>query len=291
MDVDTLTKLKIYNGDKVLTEIRDKEKKPIDVRALLEEGQADGGDISKREGMFGVSSRDVLAALNTALVKEIQPGNNGCLTPLKVIRALRDVFNHRMGYAHEEIERFLKLLSADEGGSAMTEYKDFVKKTVSKAFLTAFGDLARELFRRYMDEVAFDRGRTRKFISGQTMDLPRDAVTGKPKEADTKFMRSIETQMEISEAEAGTFRGEILEYKASRPDFGFDTYPALRRAVEEKLLADARTTLLLVLDPNKPKEAAGEKRIEDLFEAMKKKGHCEVCTREFVEKAHEFLSE
>ena len=56
----------------------------------------------KREGMFGLSSRDVLSAINTALVKK----NNGCLTPLTVIRALRDLFEHRMGYSPEEIKRF-----------------------------------------------------------------------------------------------------------------------------------------------------------------------------------------
>ncbi|OGZ11208.1 MAG: hypothetical protein A3D67_00410 [Candidatus Lloydbacteria bacterium RIFCSPHIGHO2_02_FULL_51_22] len=289
MDVDTLTKLKLYNGDKALTEIRDKEKRPIDLRELLEEGQRDD-DIAKREGMFGVSSRDVLAALNMALVEEVRSGKS-CLTPLKTIRALRDVFHHRMGYTPEEVQRFMELLSSSEGGSVMTEYKDLVKKTVSRAFLKAYSDLARELFRQYIAEIAFHRSITRKYTSGQTFELRRDEVTGKPKPPDIKLMRAIEAQMNISDAEADTFRGEVLEFKAGSPGFSFDSYDTLARACENKLLHDARATLLLVLDPNKPKEKESEKRIGDLFTAMEEKGHCSVCAKEFVEKAHEFLSE
>jgi len=145
--IDSLTKLKIYNGDKVLTELENKEKVPVDIRHLLEEGQ-NSEDISKREGMFGVGSRDVLAALNTALVEEA--GHNGCLTPLKAIYALRRGFEHRMGYTPEDLDRFKLLLSAGEAKGVPSEYKDFIVKTVSRAFLAAYDDLARELFDKYI---------------------------------------------------------------------------------------------------------------------------------------------
>lgn len=288
MGIDVLTKAKIYNGDRALTEIRDKDKKPIDTRELREEGQA-SDDIMKREGMFGLSSRDVLSAINTALVKK----NNGCLTPLTVIRALRDLFDHRMGYSPEEIKRFRELLSAGEGGSVITEFREFCIRSVSKAFMKAYADLARDLFNRYVNEVGFYREQKRKHVRGH-VDIVREDLSGKPKEPDVKLMRSIEEQVPIAESEADIFRGEILEYKASNPNFGYDTYTPLARAVEEKLLADSREMLTTVLASDKPKDGVARKRADDLFSELTRAdgpGFCEICSKEVVEKTAEFLSE
>src|SRR3989344_6064170 len=119
----------------------EKDKKPIDIRELIEEGQS-STDITQREGMFGVSSRTVLAALNAALSRE--SGSNGCLTPTKALRALRDGFDQRMGFSPEDIARYRELLSSGDGGSVLAEYKHFVITSVTKAFLRAYDDLARE---------------------------------------------------------------------------------------------------------------------------------------------------
>ncbi|OGN07935.1 MAG: hypothetical protein A2750_02385 [Candidatus Yanofskybacteria bacterium RIFCSPHIGHO2_01_FULL_45_42] len=288
MGVDVLTKAKIYNGDRALTEIRDKDKKPIDLRELREEGQS-SDDIMKREGMSGLSSRDTLAAINTALVKQ----SNGCLTPLTVIKALRDLFEHRMGYSPEEIKRFKELLSAGEGGSVITEYKEFVIRSVSKAYLKAYHDLAKELFRRYVGEVKFYREQKRKHVRGH-FDVVREDITGRPKEPDIKFMRSVEEHIPIAESEADVFRGEILEFVATNSNFSYETYTPLARAVEEKLLADSRATLTLVLASDKPKDSEAKKRADDLFSELTREGgmgFCPICSKEVVEKATEFLSE
>jgi len=288
MGIDVLTKAKIYNGDRALTEIRDKDKKPLDIRELREEGQS-SDDIMKREGMFGLSSRDTLSAVNTALVKQ----GNGCLTPLTVIRALRDLFEHRMGYSPEEIKRFKELLSAGEGGSVITEFKEFVIRSVSKAYLKAYHDLAKELFKRYVGEVKFYREQKRKHVRGH-FDVKREDITGRPKEPDTKFMRSVEEHIPIAESEADVFRGEILEFVATNPNFSYETYTPLARAVEEKLLSDSRATLTLVLASDKPKDSEAKKRADDLFSELTNKdglGFCPICAKEVVEKAAEFLSE
>lgn len=285
MGVELLTKAKLYNGDKALNEIKDKDKNPIDLRALLEEGQKDP-DISRREGMFGVSSRDVLAAINTELVKKA----DGCLTPLSVIRALRNVFDHRVGYGPEDIEKFKELLSAGENGSVIAEYKNFTVKAVSKAFLRAYHDLAHELFNRYISEIELLRKQKRQFVRGGE-NVERDRLSGKPKEPDMKFIRSVEAHIPLEESKAEIFRGEILEYRGSVPNFGFETYPPLAHAVEEKLLADSRATLTLVLASDKPKGEEEKKRAQDLFTGLSESGFCEVCAKEMVEKTTEFLSE
>ena len=284
MGVDLLTKVKVYNGDRAIVELQGADKRPIDLRTLVEEGQSPQ-EIVKREGMFGVSSRDVLAALNTQLVKS----DHGCLTPLSVIRALREVFEHRMGYTPEEIERFKELLSAGEGGSVMAEYREYVIKTVTKAFLRAYDDLARELFRKYLEEAAFYRDQKRKFVRG-SVDIRRDDMTGKPKEPDVRFLRSVEQHIPISEAEADMYRGEVLEGQSRAKHFDFDTYRPLAIAVEKKLLQDTKSALTLVLDPDRPKDETQKKRAQTLFDELRSGGFCEVCAREFIEKAAEFLN-
>jgi len=290
MGISMLDKMKVYNGERVLAELKDKDQNPVDLRALIEEGQADD-DIAKREGMFGVSSRDVLAALNTAIVRE---GGEGCLTPLRAIRALRDVFDHRMGYSPEEVSKFRELLSAGEGGSVMEEYKEFVLEAVSRAFLTAYDDLSRDLFRQYIEGASFVRRQRRRFVRGEMRDIERDDLTGKPKDVETvrKFLRSIEQHMSgVDQSGADIFQGEILELMGSDPSFGYDSYPPLRVAVEKKLLSDAQSTLKLVLDPNRPKDEEAKKRTGDLFGELEKTGHCGVCAAEIVKNAAEFLSE
>ena len=279
MEVDVLTKAKIYNGDRVLTDLRDKDKRPIDRRELLAEGQSDN-DIAKREGMFGLSSRTILSALEKALAKESD--SNGCLTPLNVLIALREEFDHRMGLTPEEINRYREMLSAGEKESVLTEYKEFVTKTVNDAFLRAYNDLAEELVRQYREEAALYRSQKRKFIRGDSA-IRRDKLTGKPKEANLKLLRSLEEKIEISESEADTFRGEILENPGESP--------ILLRAAQKRLLEDNKSVLLLVLSPDKPQTQESKKRAQDLLDGLKERGCCPICSREFIEKASEFQNE
>ncbi len=290
MGISLLDKMKVYNGEKILLDLKDKDQNPVDLRSLIEEGQADD-DIAKREGMFGISSRDVLAAINTAIIKE---GEGGCLTPIRVIRSLREVFDHRMGYTPEEIAKFRELLSAGDGGSVMAEYREYVMKSVSRAFLKAYDDLARDLFRQYIEGASFVRTQRRRFVRWEMVDIERDDLTGKPKDVESvrKFLRSIEQHIGgVDEAGADIFQGEILELMGSDPNFGYDSYPPLRQAVEKKLLSDAQSTLKLVLDPNKPKDEETRKRTGDLFQELEETGHCPICSAETVKNAAEFLSE
>lgn len=290
MGIDILTKAKIYNGDRALSEIMDKDKKPIDIRELLEEGQS-ADDIAKREGMFGVSSRTILAAINSALSKE--SGANGCLTPSKVIKALRDGFDQRMGFTPEDINRYRELLSAGEGGSVLVEYKNFVIKSVTKAFLKAFEPLAIELFNQYISEAEHDRAMNRKLVIGR-LNVKRDDLTGKPKEANQKLLRSIEEHIPIAESEAETFRGEILEFKSGNPNFSYNTYPPLAKAVEKKLMSDSKATLKLVLATDRAKSEEEKKRANDLFDGLTHPnglGFCKICSKEIISDAAIFLNE
>lgn len=285
MGVESLTKAKVYNGDRALTELKDKDKKPIDERELIEEGRA-SPDIAKREGMFGVSSRTILAALNSALAKE-SDASNGCLTPLKALTALREIFEHRMGFTPEEVDQYKELLSSSEGGTVIAEYKEFTINSVQKAFLKAYGDLARQMFNEYIKEAGFYRDTKRKFVRPRT-NAAHDTLTGKPRGPNTKFLREVEEHVPISESEADNFRGEILEAR----EISYDSYPPLAHAVEKKLLSDSKDMLKTVLALHKPKDEESRRRANDLFsELTGPGGFCKTCAKEIIEKANEFLNE
>ena len=284
--VDLLTKLRAYNGESVLVDLEDDERHPIDLESLIEEGQSND-DIAKREGMFGLDVRNVLSALSVAVVNE---PNGGCLTPLKAIRALRNIPEHVVGHDTEDMNRYLSLLDAEEGGSIITLYEEWIVKQVGRAFLGAYEDLAKEIFNKYLEEVEHDRQRKRRMVRGDTRKILRDEVTGKPKEPDETFMRSVEAHLGVTKDQADVFRGEILEYRATHPDFNYDTYEPLREAVEKKILADARTSLTLVLAKDTPKGEEEKNRARDLFDGLKDMGFCEICARETVVRAAEILN-
>ncbi len=284
MGVDKMTKLEAYNGESV--DLTDTEQKPVDLRELVREGQA-SDDMEQREGMFGISSRDVLAALNQALSKiEIE----GCLTHLATIRALKDVFRHRMGYEPEQIDSFLDNLTGGEGSSVMEKFEEMIVEEVSKAYLETYGELVDDLFEKYLREAEYDRQLKRKYVKEST-SYKRDPVTDEVLKPDTDFLKSVEKFMQITSKEADIFRGEILELKNSREDFGPEDYRPLRKAIEDKVLEDAKGNLYLVLSTDKAKEEADKKKGEQIYENLiKKRGFCEVCATEAIEKVTQILN-
>ena len=285
--VDVLTKAFLYDGrEDLLADMENEKIDTVDVRELFVKGQ-DNKDVGKREGMFGLSSRDVLAAINGALVK--LGGDNGCLTPAKVIRALRDLPNHRMNITPEEAQRYLNYLS-DDDDSVKTWLKLFLVKDVTKAFLEAYDPLCRALFASYMSEVSLWHSQNRQFLkkkSGFKLD-----DEGRVKEPDEKLMSSIEEQLGISENEKSGFRGELLADQGGNASFGYDTCPTLAEAIQRKVLSDSKELLAAVLAGDNPKTTEEQKRKGDLMSALTKdKGYCPVCAKEAVEKTKEYLSE
>ncbi len=286
MGVDKMTKLEAYNGE--LADLTDKDQQPVDLREIVNEGQF-SDDIAEREGMFGVSSRDVLAALNQALAKI--DDEKGCLTHLNAIKALKGVFRHRMGYEAEEIDSFMDSLTSGEGSSVMEKFEQIIMEEVSKAYLETYGDLIDDLFEKYIRESEYARKLKRKYVKGSGSGYKRDPVTDEVLEPDYKFLRSVEKFMQVSEKEADIFRGEILELKNDRKEFGPESYRPLRKAIEDKVLEDAKDNLHLVLSTDRAKEDSEQKKGEQIFQNLiKKRNFCEVCAKEAIEKVTEILN-
>lgn len=284
-NIDILTKAKLYNDEIILTRLKDREKNPIDVRALYRDGQKDP-DISKREGMHGVSSRNVLAAINNAMVKQ----TDGCLTPLKVLIALREYFDHSVGYSPEEIKYFQELLSSSEKGSVMTEFKDFVKTSVEAAFLSSYGDVVRGTFDMYVQHLilwAIKNYPNMRKIFGIANEEKEE------KDPDLKFMRMLEDHAGISEQESRSFRSEVLMAKGAiqsqHRNFDLESYPPLGEASRAYVLEQCEGILNVVLSEDKAKTGEEKNRLANIFSDLEQRGFCKICSKELIEKAREYL--
>jgi len=285
--IDLMLKLKAYNGEGVLANVKDENDNSIDLQSLLEEGQ-DEDYLESREGMFGVSSRDILSALNMAIVEE---GNkNGCLTPVKTIRALRHAFEHRMGYTPEEKARFLGFLSSADAGSVIAEYKEWAVERVESSFISAYEDQVDEMINKYREEILAYTNLHSKFIRDDK-SVKRDELTGDILEPDEEFMRSVEIHIPISDTQADTFRGEMVAYFAKDEESAYDR---MRKPVSKKILEDSRRLFLLVLSPSKAKESDEKSRAKQLFDTLVEQGFCGReygCARETVLEVAKILSE
>jgi serine protein kinase len=252
---DLIKKMKYYNGEAVM----EQEKDPVDLKAMRMEGRKKG------EGMFGISPRFVVNAINVALSEKEKEGS---VMPLDIIRSLRNNFGHHIGFSEEEAERYLRLLMADKG-SVNAEYREIAKKEVNRAFLFAYEDQAQSLFDNYIKN-------TTSFCLKKKIT---DPVTGEPQEPDEKLMRAIEEMIGVSENAKREFRQGIFVFKSDAMDqgknFDFKSYQPLNEAIEKKLMADLKNVVsLTIADPNK-KDPKTMKRRQDAIESLKDKGYSE----------------
>src|SRR3569833_1020919 len=125
-----MTKLKLYDGEK---QVGDWDQKHI--RELQEEFMD--------EGMSGVSPRFVINRISAALVK----GGKGYVTPIDVLRALRDGLQE---YTTNEEEHRRLLGFIDE---TRKEYDELAKKEVQRAFVYSYEESAKTLLENYLDNV------------------------------------------------------------------------------------------------------------------------------------------
>ncbi|HLP42959.1 MAG TPA: protein prkA [Fibrobacteria bacterium] len=252
---DLIKKMKYYNGEAVM----EQEKDPVDFKALKAEGRKKG------EGMFGISPRFVVNAINVALSEKEKEGS---VMPLDIIRSMRNNFGHHIGFSEEEAERYLRLLMADKN-SVNAEYREIAKKEVNRAFLFAYEDQAQSLFDNYIKN-------TTSFCLKKKIT---DPVTGEPQEPDEKLMRSIEEMIGVSENAKREFRQGIFVFKSDAMDqgksFDFKSYQPLNEAIERKLMADLKNVVsLTIADPSK-KDPKSMKRRQDAIESLKEKGYSE----------------
>lgn len=258
-------KMKLYNGETT----EEFKKQEIDIKALRLEGRENG------EGMFGISPRFIINALNVSLgMKE----DKNCVNPIDIIRALRQNFEHQIGITEEDQSRFLNLLLGEKN-SVSHEYKQFARKQVNMAFLYAYEEQAQTLFENYMNNAE-------AYCKNEKVE---DSITGEFSDPDEKLMRSIEELIQVPLNSRKEFRNGIFVYKSSclakGEPFTFASYTPLREAIEKKLMSDLKNVVSLTIADKTSTDEKKQKRREKAFrrlvpqgrEPQSHKDYCEHC--------------
>lgn len=233
-----MAKLKLYDGER---QVGDWDQKHV--RELQEEFQD--------EGMHGISPRFVMNRLSAALVR----GNKNCITPIDVLRSLRDGL-HEYTTNDEEYKRLLAFI--DE---TRKDYDEIAKKEVQRAFVYSYEQSAKTLLDNYLDNVDAYCNRTKV----------KDPITSEDVDPDERLMRSIEEQIGVSENAKREFREGIMRSVASVSrrggSFGVGSDERLKEALEKKLFADLKDVVKITTSTKTP-DADQLKRINEVVERL-----------------------
>ena len=210
---DPVTKLKIYNGEEVLEKGRPKKVTPHELM-----------DDTKREGMFGISTRFVMKAIDTALTK-----NDGVIHPINVREALIGMVKETE-LPDNTKKQYLEFLQ----DSLHKAYLDLLEKDITKAFVYSFQDQAETLFQNYLDHAE----------AYVTKTKVRDKQTRDEMQPDEGFLKSIEEQIAVIGPAADGFRQEVIAYLWASTRRGekvaYTSYEPLKEAIEKKLMNSVR---------------------------------------------------
>ncbi len=212
--VDSLTKMKIYNGEEIV------EKglvKKVDIKDLREEVED--------EGMTGISTRFIMKAIDAALADS----SKNMITPISIRESLIKQVKEQIVNADER-KRCLAFLQK----VLHEEYLSILEKEITKAFVTAYDEQAESLFNNYLDHAE-------AYVNNTKV---KDRVTNEEMEADEKFLQSIEEQIGIKGSAKNNFRADITSYMFAKLRRGeviaWRSYGPLREAIESKLVASVR---------------------------------------------------
>ena len=219
---------------------------------------------SPRDGMTGVSPRQVINALSQASVAAAVP----CITPVDALRALRESLAH---HVREETPQSTLELTANIA-AVRKEYDAWALETVSKAFVEAFDDAAQSLLKKYLDMAE----------ASLRQDRMRDPVTGDWIEPDERFLRSLEDLIGVSESGRRAFREELLVRVAGTlrrgEAFRYDSHPRLRSAIEKHLFADLQGMIRTTVSTKVPDEEQRRRLEEVRGRLMSQAGFCPHCS-------------
>jgi len=218
-----LSKMKLYNGEEV------EGFSQADVSLIKKEFEA--------EGMTGVSPRYVINRISSALAEE----GVDCITPVDVIRAIRDGFSSNPKLDAKEIERLDSILT-----TVIEEYSKIARNEVQKAFFVNFEEEIQNLLINYMDHIE-------AFLDNSSIQ----DEWGNSTPPNERLMRSIEEKVGISETGKKSFRQEIYRKmlksaKAGGKDYCYKDHSQLREALEKQLFDERQDVIRMTVNTRNP---------------------------------------
>ncbi len=248
--VDSLTKLKIYNGEEI---VEKGSTKKVDILELREE--------AAREGMTGISTRFIMKALDTAMAES----EHDCINPISILEVLIKSVKE-LSIRDEDKKRYLDFIQ----DTIKKEYHRLLEKEVTKAFIHGYKEQAEELFNNYLDHAE-------AYVNKNKI---KDKSTSEELEPDEKFMRSIEEQIGITQSAAAGFRQDVTAYMfyiiRNKGKIEYTCYEPLKEAIENKLTTSVRE-LSRVVTRTKVRDKEQNEKYNSMVEEMKRNGYCDHC--------------
>jgi len=191
------------------------------------------------EGMTGISPRYVINRISSTLSQD----DANCITPIDIIRSVRDGFSSNPKLDLKEIERLENILT-----SVIEEYSKIARNEVQKAFFLNFEEEVENLLNNYMDHVG-------AFLDGTTIEDEWGDFT----EPNERLMRSIEEKVGITESGKKSFRQEIYRkmLRSAKDDGGgynYKNHAKLREALEKQLFDERQDVIRLTVSARNPDE-------------------------------------
>ena len=244
---DLMTKLKIYNGEEVLEKGRPKKLTVHELR-----------DDAKREGLFGISTRFIMKALDTALTR-----NGGTIHPINVREALIGMVKES-DISEDTKKAHLEFLQ----DTLHKVYLEMLEKDITKAFVYSFQGHAETLFHNYLDHAE----------AYVTKTKVKDPVTRDEMQPDEAFLKSIEEQIAIIGPAADGFRQEVIAYlwAATRRGEKIDyaSYEPLKEAIEKKLMNSVRD-ISRIITKARTRDDEQRQKYDSMVENLMEQGYNE----------------
>lgn len=250
--IDMVKKMHLYNGDELA------HFSESDVKAIR--------DLAKREGMFGISPRYVVNTISNALIQ----GDNKCLTPIEMLKALRDGLKRHPHFSEKEIEHYKELI-----GIVTAVYTDQAEEVVKEAIMGDLQEEADELFEIYITNV--DAYVNKK----ELLDADENTIP-----VDEALMNAVERRMHIPENSHDTYRHQILakmgDWSDKGAEFSYKEEDPLRSAIYEMIYEQHRHKIQAVTTVKEP-TADLEEKINSIMARLKDMGYCEHCSKELLQ--------
>jgi serine protein kinase len=244
---DPLTKVRLYDGEEVVQKGKTSK---ISVSELQEE--------TRDEGMFGISTRFIMKALDNALA-ESPDGIN----PINVREALISEVK-TADFSDDTRKAYLEILQ----DTLHKHYLELLEKEITKAFVYSFEEQAESLFQNYLDHAEAYVNKTQV----------KDGDTGEGLEPDEEFLKSIEEHIAIVGSACDGFRQEVMAYlwACSRRDekVTHRSYEPLKEAIEKKLMGSVRD-LTRIVTKSRTRDEEQRNKYDDLVKSLLERGYNE----------------
>jgi serine protein kinase len=205
--------------------------------------------------MDGVSPRYIINRLVTTAIRG-EGSTSRYITPIDVLRALKDGLETTSKFKPEERSRYEELLTL-----AKVEFDHIARNEVQKAFFVSFEDEAQALMENYIDNVE-------AFLDGSKL---KDPLTGDEIEPDEKLMRAIEGKIGIQDNAKESFRNEVMRKVAAAlrrgEKFKYENHTRLREAIEKQMFEERRDTIKMTIT-SRTKEPEELKRINQVVKTL-----------------------